>query len=186
MKTRVIRAIYGLAILAVLMLFTVNPVRATTWTEGHHEIFDGDTYWETYIHNDVTLDIFGGDIYRLDAYDTTLTNWYGGQMDTLRARDDSIINIYGGNLWTFAGTENSLANLYAYDVLITHTGGFWDDGQVFGKFCADDSSFSFDLWGDNSYLHINIVPEPTSLLLLSLGGLLLRSDCSLHKDSFLV
>jgi len=186
MKTRLIRTIYGLAILAVLLLFTVNPVKATTWTEGHHEINPGDDYGEVNIYNNVTLDIFGGEISALWTFDNTLTNWYDGDIMYLQIHDDSIVNIYGGNLWTFAGTENSLVNLYAYDVIITHTGGFWNDGEVFGKFCADDSSFSFDLWGDSSYTHINIVPEPTSLLLLSLGGLLLRSDCHLHKDSFLV
>ena len=161
-------------ILAGVVFFVVCPVSATTWTEGHHEIFDGDTYWEVYIFNDVTLDIFGGSIFRLDAADTTLTNWYGGEMDTLRPRDDSIVNIYGGGLDTLGASENSLVNLYAYDIVITHTGGFWDDGQVTGKYYSNDESFNFDLWGQDTYLHINIIPEPATLFLLSFGGLFLR------------
>ncbi len=178
MKTKSIRTIYGLAILAVIMFLSILPVQAEVWTSGHHEILDGEVHGEVYIYNDVTLDIFGGDIFRLAAFDTTITNWYNGTMDTLRPRDDSIINIYGGMLDTLGATENSIVNLYAYDLAITHTGGFWDDGQVSGKYYLDDTSFIFDLWGQNTYLHINIVPEPASLLLLSLGSLI--SGLSFH------
>ena len=161
-------------IVAVVILFCACPVIATVWTEGHHEIVDGDVYWELDIYNDVTLDILGGEIGSLWTFDTTFTNWYAGQMIELRARDDSIVNIYGGVLDTFAASENSLVYLYAYDVVITHTGGFWDDGQVIGKYYANDISIIFDLWGQNTYSHINIIPEPASILLLSLGGLFLR------------
>ena len=92
MKTKIF------SILAAVILFEVCPVRATTWTSGHHEIFDGDVYGELDIYNDVTLDIFGGDIGSLWAFDNTFTNWYDGEMIYLRARDDSIVNIYGGIL----------------------------------------------------------------------------------------
>ena len=173
MKTKSIRTIYGLAILAAVILFGACPVSATTWTEGHHEIFDGDAYWELYIYNDVTLDIFGGDIYRLAAYDTTYTNWYDGDMDTLWARDDSIVNILGGDLDILWAAENSLINLYAYDVEIETTGGWYDQGYVTGYFYSNDEYFYFDLSQD-SYLHINIIPEPATLFLLSFGGLFLR------------
>ena len=165
-----------ISLMVTLFIFLMlQPLQAdTVWESGHHEIVDGDIYGEIWMYNDCTLDIFGGDIFRLAAYDNTITYWYDGVMDILWARGDSIINIYGGQFTLLSAIDNSLVNLYAYDVVITHTGGFWDDGQVTGKYYLDDTSFIFDLWGQNTYSHINIIPEPASILLLSLGLLFLR------------
>jgi hypothetical protein len=131
------------------MFAAACPVQAdTVWESGHHEINDGDLYGEIWMHNDCTLDILGGDIYRLAAYDTTITDWYDGIMDTLWANEACIVNIYGGNLEDdLAATDNSIINLYAYDVEITQSGGWWDDGQVTGKYYSNDEPFNFDLWG---------------------------------------
>lgn len=161
-------------ITAILILFCACPLQADTdWYSGHHEIFNGDVYSEIWMYNDCTLDIFGGDIYRLAAYGTTFTNWYDGQMNTLWARDDSTVNIYGGGLDILAAAENSSVNLYAYDVIITTTGGVYNFGYVMGKYYTNNDPFYFDIAKD-AHLHINIIPEPTTLLLLSLGCLLLR------------
>jgi len=168
MKTKAI-----ITFLVVLIMCAANPAQAdTVWTEGHHEINSGDVYGEIWMSNDCTLDIFGGDIYRLAAYDTTVTNWYDGKMDELWSNGDCVINIYGGILGELAAIENSSINLSAYDVVITHTGGIWDDGQVIGKYYYDDTSFIFDLWGQDSYTHVNVIPEPSTLLLSGLGSFL--------------
>jgi len=162
-------------ILAVVISMRVCPVQAdTVWTSGHHEIFDGDTYGEVRIYNDVILDIFGGYIGRLETYDITVTDWYDGEMSHLWTYDDSIINVYGGELFTLYSHEDSLINLYAYDVLITDTGGYWNLGQVTGKYFSDNSSFIINLWSEDTASHINIVPEPTTLILFGIGTLLLR------------
>jgi len=168
MKTKVIKTI-----LVILILCGVNPVPAdTVWTEGHHEINDGDIYGEIWMYNDCMLDIFGGDIFRLAAYDTTITNWYDGEMNYLWTRDDSIVNIFGGSLDRFDPGENGLVNLYAYDVIHHTTGGYWDGGWIEGKYLIDDSYFNFDIPGEFAVTHINIVPEPGTLFLLGLGILL--------------
>lgn len=58
---------------AVLSLLTAlllsGPVLAEVWTSGHYEIVDGNSYGELDIYNDVTVDIFGGTIGRLAAFD---------------------------------------------------------------------------------------------------------------------
>jgi len=173
MKTRSIRTIYGLAILAGVTLFGVCPVRAVVWTEGYHQINPGDGYGEIGIYNDVTLNIFGGEIHQLAAFDTTYTNWYDGEIVDLWARDDSIVNIFGGDLDFLWAAENSNVYLCAYNVVIKSTGGWYDQGYVTGTFYSNDIPFYFDLSQD-SYLHISTIPEPATLFLFSLGGLFLR------------
>lgn len=187
MKTKAI-----MTFLVVLIMCSANSVLAdTVWTEGHHEINDGDVYGEIWIYNDCTLDIFGGDITQLYSFDIVLTNWYDGQIKTLVSRENSIINIYGGislngigadgnglfNLYSSFSIpgislhENSVLNLYAYDVIHHPTGGQWNDGCIEGYYIIDDTYFSIDIAGD-SFSHINIIPEPTTILLLGLGSLI--------------
>jgi hypothetical protein len=162
--------------IVVLFIFLISlPLHAdTVWESGHHEINDGDIYGEIWMYNDCTLDIFGGDIYRLTAYDTTITDWYDGVMDDLWVRDYSTVNIYGGVLDTLVATENSVINLFAYDVICHPTGGYYDRGWVEGKYLDNDLYFSYDLIHMDSISHINVVPEPTTLLLVCLGTILLK------------
>ena len=150
-----------MVVLGAIMLAGAYPVRAdTVWLTGHHEIVDGEVYGEIYIYNDVTLDILGGDIFRLAAYNTTLTDWFAGEMDTLWTRDDSIVNIFGGQLGGLSSQHNSVVNLCAYDIVFEPSGGY-DDGWIYGKYYADDSSFAIHL-GADTYVHVNIIPEPAT------------------------
>jgi len=94
-------------------------------------------------------------------------------MIRLWARDDCTVNIYGGSLDFLWAAEYSCVNLVAYDVTVMTTGGWYDQGYVTGTFYCNDIPFYFDLSQD-SYLHINIIPEPATFLLISLGCLFLR------------
>ena len=173
MKTKLI-------LLAVpIVLLCRCPAHAdTVWTSGHHEIVDGELYGEIYIYNDVTVDIFGGDIYKLETYDVTVTDWYGGAITELCTWEDSLISIYGGQLSRLQAGENTVIQLYAYDVIHTTTGGYWDAGQLMGKYYEDNSDFLFDLH-HTAYPHITVVPEPATIILLALGSLICRKG--LHK-----
>jgi hypothetical protein len=161
-------------LVALFICLMLQPLQAETWTSGHHEIYDGNVYGEIWMYNDCTLDIFGGDIYRLAVYDTTITDWYDGSMDVLWVNNNSIVNMYEGSLGELAAIDNGLINLYAHDVTHTTTGGFYQHGQVMGKYYSDDAQFCFDLCNQEAYSHINIVPEPATFLLLSLGILGIR------------
>lgn len=161
--------------IALILLCTLSAVNADTiWTEGYHEINDGDVYFEIYIYNDVTLDVLGGDIYKLETFDTTLTEWYAGEMDRLYVHDNSTANIFGGTLYTLEATQNSVVNIHAYDVIYDPLGGGYGEGWLEGTYYSDNSEFGFSLFSQDTYLHVNIIPEPSTILLLGLGGLLLR------------
>jgi hypothetical protein len=181
MKTKIF------TILAVGMLFVVCPVQAdTVWTSGHHEIFDGDFYGEIWMHNDATADMFGGDVIQLGALDSSSFSMYGGTMDRLMVRGNSVVNIHSGELNQLAiyesgyykyyddGTyeyiyDNGLVNLYAYDVVYHPTDEY--NGYIEGKYINNDQHFTFNT-GLSDTSHINIIPEPATVLLLSLGGLM--------------
>jgi hypothetical protein len=167
MKTKVF------LILVVTVLIGACPAQAdTVWLSGHHEIIDSDIYGEIWMYNDCTLDILGGDIYRLAVYDTTVTNWYGGEMVTLWAHDESIVNIYGGQLGDVWAAENSYVYLYAYDVTL-------DDVEYIlsGRYYSSNNFFSIDVHNQDIYSHIFVIPEPATFLLLILGGLLIKRRC---------
>ena len=101
-------------------------------------------------------------------------NMTGGTVDHLGAIDSGIINLYGGIISDrLISSDSSVVNIYGYDLLKTNTGGKYDYGQVSG-FWADGTSFTIDLNGFETYSHINLIPEPYSLILLGLGGLILR------------
>ena len=61
----------------------------------------------------------------------------------------------------------------AYDAAFDPSSGY-DDGWIAGEYYSNDSSFSFHL-GIGAYSRINVVPEPMTILLFGLGGLLLST-----------
>ncbi|MHC4546432.1 MAG: PEP-CTERM sorting domain-containing protein [Planctomycetota bacterium] len=142
------------------------------WLSGYHEIIDGDIYTEIWMYNNATADMFGGDVFQLGALDFSIFDMYGGTMDRLLVRNSSLINIHGGDLdHLVIYDENGLVNLYAYDVAYHPTGG--GEGWMDGKYLINDQYFTFDVH-EADISHINIVPEPTTLLFLALGILGIR------------
>ena len=181
-------------IIVATILIGVCPAQAdTVWLSGHHEIFEDDIFGEIWMYNDATADMFGGDVFKLETFNISSFDMYGGEMDLLTTHDDSIISIYDGEIMgrldtfddsiinVFSGSlvglgavNNSLINIYAYDVVHHPTGGSNYNGWVEGKYLANDLYFSFSLLQQDSFSHINVVPEPCSVLLLGIGSLILK------------
>jgi len=120
------------------------------------------------------LNIFAGLISDGIGADYTGTlNMSGGVTQGANFRGEATANLYGGTISEFLmATEESTVNIFGYDLVLTSSGGSYGYGQVTG-FWLDDMPFTINLNGADTYTHINLIPEPASLLLLSLGALVL-------------
>jgi len=143
--------------------------------------------------NTSTANISGVSIYGVSAWDYTTVNlsvtgnvttlharvsgtinMMGGTAEYLGAIDSGTVNLYGGlvtdSLWV---GDFAHGNIYGYDLVKTNFGGRYGYGQVYG-FWANSTAFTIDLNGSETYSQINLIPEPCSLLLLTLGCLFLK------------
>lgn len=190
MKTRICLTI------AALVLLTPGQLRALDvdfYSDGTIE--DGDVYGVVSVYDTppdyTTVDMFGGSTITLITYDSSIANIYGGEiagsiethnlstlniqggsvsLDFLAVGGSSTLNVYSGNF--FVGnspmfSESSTVTIYGY--------GFNYDGFELTGFLLDDSPFTMREVSLADYEHMNLIPEPCSLILLSLGTLILRA-----------
>ena len=178
MKTKIITLVA-----AIILVGTCLAKADLVFSSGHNTYDDSYGYnFEVWVENDAILDVLGGEIGKLETINFATANLYSSDIDWLWTRDSSVVNIYGDNINWLAAYDDSSINLYAYDVTYHPTGGgdYGNNEWIEGIYYSDASSFSFWLYNDEAYSHINIVPEPSSLILLGLGSLLWRKG--LHKS----
>ena len=189
MKTKII------TILAAVMLLIVSQVQAID-VDFYHDatIEDGDVYTNVFVYDTppdtTTLDMYGASVAGFGTYNSSIVNIYGGEVwwglatynlstvniyggsvkcEGLIVDNTSTLNIYGGNFSSGNApvfSESSTVNIYGY--------GFDYDGWTLTGFLQDDSPFIFTELTDLNYAHINLIPEPATVLLFGLAGLLLR------------
>jgi len=154
------------------------PVRADLVFDSGYNTFDANDpyYAEVWVINDAHLDVLGGAMWKLELMNYATANIYDGDIEWLFIQGNTAVNIHaaGDTLEMFAAGNESLAYLYAYDVTHHPTGGLAGDGWIEGIYISNDIPFSFSFYNDVSYQHLNIVPEPTTFLLLGFGAFLLR------------
>jgi len=166
----------GIAGLIVFFLGVLPAKADTVWDYGHHEINIGDMYGEIWMHNDATADMFGGYVQQLGTLDSSEFDMFGGTIYRMLIRYDSSVNIHGGTISSLIiyEDENGVINLYAHDVTYYPTGGpVYNLSWIDGYYNQGNIYFSYDISGSDMS-NINVVPEPTTILLLGLGGLILR------------
>ncbi|MCK5565552.1 MAG: PEP-CTERM sorting domain-containing protein [Planctomycetes bacterium] len=99
----------------------------------------------------------------------------GGEFYELGLHGESIANLYGGQIFGSLTVNNSTAWVHIYGY------GFNNDpftGSPLTGFWADDTAFSINLVDDGISTYDQIVfheiPEPVSIILFGLGGILVR------------
>jgi hypothetical protein len=125
-----------------------------------------------------TLNISGGSVGgSVRVGDFSMMNMTGGEMSLLNVSEKAVVNLSGGIISEGIGSRSFepdvTINFYGYDLVKTSSGGKYGYGQVYG-FYMDGSEFSVDL-GEISQTSINLIPEPSTILLLGLGGLVVRT-----------
>jgi hypothetical protein len=189
MKTKII------IILASAMLLLSSQVQAID-IDFYHDatIEDGDLYGIVDVYDTppdtTTVDMFGGSLITLRAKDSSIVNIYDGEIvGSIESHNLSTVNIYGGAVTLeFLGvSDTSTLNIYGGDLLVGNSPGFSESSTVniygydfnYGSnqltgFLSDGSPFIFNELLFDKYSHMNLIPEPASVLLLSLSIIFLR------------
>ena len=144
------------------------------WNYSTANISDGSIYGVS-VWDYTTANLSGdGNVTSLGAGVSGIINMMGGTTEYLRAGDFSVVNLYGGKVNIYLNAwDSSKVNIYGYGFDYDPSAGSWNGGQLTG-FWLDDTPFIIDLAGSGTYSHINLVPEPGSLILFALGALLVR------------
>jgi len=135
----------------------------------------GGSLFGTRAHNNATINVFDdAEIFGLGANGFGTVNMYGGTATYIGVSENGTTNLYGGAVLEDIGADDSsVVNIFGYDLGISSSGGFYGNGQAWGFF-NDDTSFLIDLYGVETYSHVNLVPEPGTLMLLGFGAIIMK------------
>jgi len=167
------------AIIAIIMFLSVGlcNVQASSppWGgDGHYTFGDEDPFFpQGSIFDFATVEITGGSFGELGCYQESTVNMIDGIATIgFAARDNSTINLYGGSIYAIDILDSPNVNLFV-DSYIFNPDSFLGWDQVAGTWLNDNGNFDI-LIREGQFQYINIVPEPCTVAVLALGGLLLR------------
>jgi len=167
-------------VVVVIVLSVVIPARGLDvdfYEDG--VIQNGDEYYYANVYNDAMVDVTGGFVYYLHAYDTSTLNIFSGSdMRYLKLKDLSTAHLHGGLIEHVLSLDDTgTAHFYGYDFHFDSLGGSAGQGFLTG-YWVDSSPFEINLhhWNQsNTYnLIFHEIPEPSSLILFALGTFLLK------------
>lgn len=125
-----------------------------------------------------SVNISGGRVNYLDAYSTSSVDISGGTVSYLYAEYTSSVDISGGRVGNLQANHTSTTTFYGQDFALGD--GLWLDGnQLMGTGIlagewSNGVSWTTEIMNHDTTATILLIPEPATLLLLGLGGLLIR------------
>ncbi len=178
METKVKKIVLVCAVLGLIFVPCLQA--AIDWDIYESiNIFEGDYFlvsvWGSseYPFEQTVVNMYGSSMSYLASFDDSILNVYGGIISgTVGAGDNSTVNLYGGNIVQAWVDDTATLNIYGYGFEIesiadVHTllTGYWFSG----------TEFSILFYRKNALPEqVNLLPEPTTLFLLCVGGLVLR------------
>jgi hypothetical protein len=135
----------------------------------------GGTHWTAIASYHGTVNFSSDAVSQgLSASGFGVTNMFGGTVGHLGAHDSGTINIYAGSITDYIFADDySTINIFGNDLIKTDSDGIYGFGKVEG-YLTDLTYISVDFVNPEAYSHINLIPEPATFALLSIGGLLLK------------
>ncbi|MCJ7692952.1 MAG: PEP-CTERM sorting domain-containing protein [Sedimentisphaerales bacterium] len=145
------------------------------------DITDGQ-YYQDYTVASGTLNVLGGSVENLTVRSQATVNIQAGQVNTLWAYPESVINILGGSVGEIvisadSQQKNAVVNLFGNSLQYEQLGPGPVSIQIQGEY-ANGHTINIR-WLDEAdpasqYSHMFPAPEPATILILSLGTIMLR------------
>jgi len=110
-----------------------------------------------------------GETEAITIYDDSLATLKGGSInyiDNMQYTDTKHIDLYSQSGWSWLYDDEDLDGI---DEIVGIT-GLWENDTAFTIGFINDYTFGYD----PVYMNINVIPEPATLLLISLGAALIR------------
>ena len=191
MKTKIITILAAAELL--LPVSKVQAIDVDLYSDAI--IRHGDDYDLVFVYDTSPLhskvDMFGGNVFGFITHDSSKVNIHAGELEKgITTYDSSTLSIYDGTILldTPLITGSSTLNIYGGDVrmgapyaenssTINIYGYDFSEFPAFGLtgYLSDGSSFEFiELTYAMSHINLIVIPEPASVLLLSLGILFLK------------
>jgi len=188
-------------ILLILALLALAPglCYATIidfYTDGTIE--DGDDYERVNVFADASVSVTGGEIRNFYSYESSWVNMASGDMSwlylfdtsevdisggvvgrSLTLSDSSTVNLVGGQITDYVAIfDSATLNVYGYGFDFARDGGMSESGWLSG-YWVDGTGFAMYLRNlpepfPGIQVGLHVIPEPSTVLLFVLGGVLLK------------